>query len=251
MLLNAVGSVMPLTVALLSPLKTTKSAAIWLWYAREFVSSKGSGDVWFRYSRTLALSKTVRVVSSAANSEVPPVATIWGNSVEWTTPRVCPQATSWIIAVSLKPMRPNWPTKVERESCGRGVLVESPVPPAVASILPVLNETTGPPHDRTDAYTPKAKRSAIDDREVRNGDMLMMVSLKPWPMLLVAPPSSKMSEASSPPVPICTQAVAMSWKAVRSHSAELARPGVSKVVKPQGWTNVMKFCEFRNIRSSK
>jgi len=88
--------------------------------------------------------------------------------------------------------------------------VESPVPPAVASILPVLIGTTGPPHARTEAYTPKEKRSAIDDREVRKGAILTIVSLKPWPMLFVAPPSSKMRDASNPPVPTCTQAVAMS-----------------------------------------
>ena len=115
-----------------------------------------------------------------------------------------------------------------------GVLSGKPVPPAVASILPVFIGTTGPPQERTEAYTPMAKRSAIEDLVVRNGVMLVMVSLKPCPMLLVGAASSKMSDASSPPVPTCTQAVAMSWNAVRSHSAELARLGWSVVEKAQG-----------------
>lgn len=135
--------------------------------------------------------------------------------------------------------------------CGKGVLVANPVPPAVASILPVRIGTTGPPQERTDAYTPNEKRSAIDDLVVKNGAMLVIVSVNPWPILFVGAASSKINDASMPPVPCWTQAVAMSWNAVRSHSAEFARPGWSNVEKPQGWTNDMKPSELKNMRSSK
>lgn len=129
------------------------------------------------------------------------------------------------MAVWLKPICANWVMKVAIGFCGRGVLVANPVPPAVASILPVLIGTSGPPQERTDAYTPSEKRSAIDDLLLKNGAMLVMVSVNPWPILFVGAASSKINDPSKPPVPVWTQAVAMSWKAVRSHSAEFALPG--------------------------
>jgi len=130
--------------------------------------------------------------------------------------------------------------KVSTGSWTSGVLVGKPVPPALASILPVLIGMTGPPQERTEAYTPIEKRSAIEDLVVMYGAMLLIVSLKPCPRFLVGGVSSKMSDASIPPVPTCTQAVAISWNAVRSHSAELARLGRPVVENSQGWTKATK-----------